>query len=67
MFDQAIAELTPLFGVRAGCKALGEARAGWYRRHRQSPSPEQPELVPAPQPRALSEVERWDGTIWTIT
>lgn len=58
MIDQAIAELTPLVGVRAGCVAVGEARARWYRRHRQSPLPEQPERVPAPQPRALSEVER---------
>jgi putative transposase len=44
--------------VRAACTAVGEAQARWYRRHRQSPPPPQPERVPAAQPRALSEVER---------
>ena len=58
MIDQTIGELVPLVGVRAGCAAVGEAQARWYRRHRQSPAPLKPERVPAPQPRALSEVER---------
>ena len=58
MIDQAVIELIPLVGVRAGCAAVGEAQARWYRRHRQSPPPPTPERVPAPQPRALSEVER---------
>jgi putative transposase len=58
MIDQAVAELAPLVGVRAGCAAVGEAQARWYRRHRQSPPPPKPERVPAGQPRALSEVER---------
>ena len=58
MIDQAVTELTPLVGVRRACVAVGEAQARWYRRHRQSPAPHQPERVPAPQPRALSEVER---------
>jgi len=58
MIDQTMVELVPLVGVRAGCTALGEAQARWYRRHRQSPPPEREERVPAPQPRALSEVER---------
>ena len=58
MIDQAVAELAPLVGVRAGCAAVGEAQARWYRRHRQSPPPPRPERVPVPQPRALSEVER---------
>ena len=58
MIDQAIAELEALVGVRAGCAAVGEAQGRWYRRHRQSPPPPKPEQVPAPQPRALSEVER---------
>lgn len=58
MIDQAITELTPVVGVRRACTAVGEARARWYRRHRQSPPPPKPERVPAPQPRALSEVER---------
>jgi putative transposase len=38
--------------------ALGEGRATWYRRHRQSPLPTRPERVATPQPRALSQVER---------
>ena len=58
MIDRAITELTPLVGVRAGCAAVGEAQARWYRRHRQSLPPPRPERVSAPQPRALSEVER---------
>jgi putative transposase len=58
MIDQAVTELAPLVGVRAACAALGEARARWYRRHRQRPLRPRPERVPAPQPRALSEVER---------
>jgi putative transposase len=58
MIDTAVSELTPLVGVREACEAVGEAQARWYRRHRQSPPPPKPERVPAPQPRALSEVER---------
>ena len=37
MIDQAIAELTPLIGVRAACTATGRPQANHYRRHRQSP------------------------------
>jgi putative transposase len=58
MIDQAVAELEPLVGVRRACQAVGEARARWYRRHRQSPAAPTPERVLVPQPRALSEVER---------
>ena len=58
MIDQAVAELAPLVGVRAGCAAVGEAQARWYRRHCQSSPPPIPERVPAAQPRALSELER---------
>jgi putative transposase len=58
MIDQAVAELAPLVGVRAGCAAVGEAQARWYRRHRQSQPPPRPERARAAQPRALSEVER---------
>jgi putative transposase len=58
MTDQAVAELAPLVGVRAALAAVGEARARWYRRHRQSPPPPRPERAPATQPRALSEPER---------
>jgi putative transposase len=56
--DAAIAELAPVVGVREACAALGEPQARWYRRHRHSPAPPKPERVPAPQPRALTEVER---------
>jgi putative transposase len=43
--------------LRGACAAVGEARARWYRRHRQSPPPKR-ERALAAQPRALSEVER---------
>jgi putative transposase len=58
MIDQAVAELTAVVGVRGACAAVGEARARWYRRHRSSPPLPTRKRVPAPQPRALSEVER---------
>ncbi len=58
MIDQAVSELEPIVGVREACRAVGEPRARWYRRHRKSPAPPAPERVPTPQPRALTEVER---------
>jgi putative transposase len=58
VIDAAITELEPLVGIRAGCAAVGEAPARWYRRHRQSPPPAGPQRVRATQPRALSAVER---------
>jgi putative transposase len=58
VIDEAVAELIPLVGVRVGCAAVGEAQARWYRRHRQSLPPPRPERMPAPQPRALSDIER---------
>jgi putative transposase len=58
VIDQAVSELASLVGVRRACTAVGEAQARWYRRHRQSPPTPRPERLPAPQPRALSEVER---------
>jgi putative transposase len=58
MIDAAIGEMTAVVGVRRACAAVGEAQARWYRRHRQSPPPPRPERPPAPQPRALSDVER---------
>lgn len=58
MIDQAIAELAPLIGVRAACKATGRPQANHYRRHRQSPAPVKPEGERKAQPRALSQAER---------
>ena len=58
MIDQAISELAPVVGVKTACAVLGEPRARHYRRHRKSPAPPRPERVAAPQPRALSDVER---------
>lgn len=61
MTDEAIAELAPRIGVRAACDAVGGAQAGWYRRHRQSPTPERPAPIAhrdRVQPRALTEAER---------
>jgi len=57
--DQAVATLTPAVGTVRACQAVGQPRASWYRRHRQSPSPPRPPRpVPAPQPRALQAAER---------
>jgi putative transposase len=56
--DEAIAELEPLVGVRAACRAVGRPQANHYRRHRKSPKPPRPAREPAPQPRALSPDER---------
>jgi putative transposase len=54
--DQAVAILAPT--VRA-CRAVGQPRASWYRRHRQSPPPPRPPRAAAtPQPRALHACER---------
>lgn len=58
MINQAIDELIPLVGKKQALGAVGVSRATWYRRHRKSPLPEQPERVPTQQPRALSPVER---------
>src|SRR5690606_14676941 len=52
-------ELTPLIGRKRACAAVGLSRAGWYRRHRQSPPPARPAPAPKrPHPRALSQAER---------
>ena len=45
MTDTAIAELAPEVGVRAACEVLGAAQAGYYRRHRQSPTPQRPDPI----------------------
>ena len=58
MTDQAIAELIPLIGTRAACRAVGRARASYYRSQPTPPAVPRPTRDPAPQPRALSSVER---------
>jgi putative transposase len=61
MTDQAVAELAGRIGVRDACVAVGASQAGYYRRHRVSPVPEQPAPIPhrqRPQPRALSAQEQ---------
>jgi putative transposase len=57
--DQAVATLAPAVGTVRACRAVGQPRSGWYRRHRQSPPPPRlPRPAPAPQPRALSAAEQ---------
>jgi putative transposase len=57
--DQAVARLAPAVGTVRACRAVGQPRSSWYRRHRQSPPPLRPRRpAVAPQPRALSPVER---------
>jgi putative transposase len=58
MTDAAIAELQPLIGTRAACRATGRPQANHYRRHRQAPPPQRVRREPRPQPRALSPGER---------
>jgi putative transposase len=57
--DQAVATLAPAVGTVRACRAVGQPRASWYRRHRQSPPPPRsPWPAAAPQPRALQAAER---------
>jgi putative transposase len=57
--DQAVVTLAPAVGTVRACRAVGQPRASWYRRHRQSLPPSRPPRpAPAPQPRALSQAER---------
>jgi putative transposase len=59
--ETAADELAPLVGRKRACAAVGLSRAGWYRRHRQSPPVAKPLAPPVParaQPRALSAAER---------
>jgi putative transposase len=59
MIDGAIAELAPVVGTTAACKAVGRTRATYYRHHRKSPPRPRPAArPPRPQPRALSDEER---------
>ena len=53
--------MAPGIGTRAACAAAGVPQATWYRRHRISPPPPRPVLVPHAervQPRALAPAER---------
>jgi putative transposase len=55
----AITTLVPIVGTAGACRAVGQPRSSWYRRHRQSPAPPRPPRpAPRPQPRALSPAER---------
>jgi putative transposase len=55
----AIATLIPITGTAGACRAVGQARATWYRAHRPLPPPPRPPRpTPRPQPRALSLLER---------
>jgi putative transposase len=59
VLDQAVATLAPAVGMVRACRAVGQPRASWYRRHRQSPPPPRPPRAAAtPQPRALPARER---------
>ncbi len=61
MTDQAITDLAERTGVRAACDAVGATQAGYYRRHRTSPTPARPARVAhrdRVQPRALSGEEQ---------
>ena len=58
MADQAVGDLATVLGTRAACKALGHARASYYRRHRKSPPPPRRARERKAQPRALSPAER---------
>lgn len=48
VIDEAVAQLTPLIGVRAACRATGRPQANHYRRHRKSPKPPRPARQPVP-------------------
>ena len=54
----AIAELRPVVGTKAACRAVGLPRATHYRQCRTAPAAPTPQRTPAPQPRALGEDER---------
>jgi putative transposase len=56
--DQAVATLAPAVGMVRACRAVGQPRASWYRRHRQSPPPCPPRAAATPHPRALHATER---------
>jgi hypothetical protein len=53
--DAAVTALAPVVGTRAACADLGEPRARYSRRHRQSPLPARPERVGRPQHRTYAK------------
>ena len=57
MIEQTVAELAPIVGTRAACRALGASPATVYRRRR-PPAPPPAPKPRGPHPRALSEAER---------
>ena len=59
-FERAVADLIPIIGTAAACRAVGRPRATHYAHHRSSPAPPRPTPArpPHPQPRALHEHER---------
>ena len=60
MIDTCLAELAPVVGVAAACRALGRPRSRHYRELHRQPPLQGPRREPAGgiQPRALSRVER---------
>jgi putative transposase len=58
LVDAAIAQLQPLIGVRAACRATGRPQANHYRAHRQSPPLVKATRQRRPSPRALALGER---------
>ena len=56
MIDASVAELAPIVGTAAACRALSVSRAGVYRRR--TPCRATPARVRTPSARALSDTER---------
>ena len=57
--QDAVAELSPLVGVRAACAAVGRSRATHYRQHPVGRPPAgKPVAASRAQPRVLSAAER---------
>jgi len=56
MIESAVTELIAVVGTSGACAAVGRPRATHYRRLH--PPPPAPKREPAPQPRALSVIER---------
>jgi hypothetical protein len=56
MIESAVTELTAVVGTSGACAAVGRPRASHYRRL--NPPAPNPKREPAPQPRALTVLER---------